>query len=58
VPQINTMMVSFPITIALGLVMFGAALPFVASTIQGWMQALPGGVDSVVGALRPAPAGP
>ena len=58
VPQINTMMVSFPITIGVGLLMIGAALPFVASTVEGWMHQLPGSVDALVGALRTAPAGP
>jgi len=58
VPQINTMMVSFPVSIGIGLLMIGAALPFVASSIEGMVHQLPGGVDALVGALRAAPAGP
>ena len=58
VPQINTMMVSFPVSIGIGLLMIGAALPFVASTLEGWVHQLPGSVDALVGALQAAPAGP
>jgi flagellar biosynthesis protein FliR len=58
VPQINAMMISFPVSIGVGLVMTGAALPFVAASIEGWMHQLPGSVDALVGALRAAPAGP
>jgi flagellar biosynthetic protein FliR len=58
VPQINAMMISFPVAIGVGLVMTGAALPFVATSIEGWMHQLPGTVDAFVGALRAAPAGP
>ena len=40
VPQLNGMMVSFPITIALGLLMLGAALPVMAAVIERWMAHL------------------
>ena len=58
VPQINAMMISFPISIGVGLVMIGAALPFLATSIEGWVHQLPGSVDALVGALRTVPAGP
>ena len=58
VPQVNAMMISFPIAIGVGLVMTGAALPFLVTSIEGWMHQLPGSVTSLVGALRTAPAGP
>jgi flagellar biosynthetic protein FliR len=58
VPQINAMMISFPVSIGVGLVMTGAALPFLATSIEGWVHQLPGGVAALVGALQAAPAGP
>jgi flagellar biosynthetic protein FliR len=51
VPQINTMMVSLPLTIGIGLVMLGTALPIVASIVTGWMRELPAGVDVLLHAL-------
>ena len=58
VPQVNAMMISFPVAIGVGLIMTGAALPFLATSIEGWLHRLPGSVDALVGALRAAPAGP
>jgi flagellar biosynthetic protein FliR len=58
VPQINAMMISFPIAIGVGLIMTGAALPFLATGIEGWMHRLPGSVTTLLGALHAAPAGP
>lgn len=55
VPQVNAMLVSFPFTIGIGLVMLGAALPIVAWVICGWMQGLPATVTGVVAGFRPAP---
>jgi flagellar biosynthetic protein FliR len=57
VPQINAMMISFPVSIAVGMIMTGAALPFLATGIEGWMHQLPGSVAAFVGALQAAPAG-
>ena len=48
VPQLNAIMVSFPITIGLGLVMIGVSMPIVASAIQGWIQELPMTVSTVI----------
>jgi len=55
VPQLNTMMVSLPVMTALGLMMFGAALPLIATAVRGWMEAMPGTSSHLVQALRPAP---
>lgn len=54
VPQLNAMMVSLPITMALGLLMVGISLPIVAATIGGWMVALPAAVAQVVQSFQPA----
>lgn len=54
VPQLNTMMVSLPMTIGVGLIMLGASLPLVASAIGGWMSGLPVSVAGVVGQFQPA----
>jgi flagellar biosynthetic protein FliR len=58
VPQLNAMMVSFPLTIAVGLIMIGAALPITAGTLDGWVHELPGRIAVVTGAFRALPAGP
>ncbi|MDM7914794.1 MAG: flagellar biosynthetic protein FliR [Candidatus Eisenbacteria bacterium] len=57
VPQINTMMVAFPLSIGIGLVMVGAALPLIAATIGGWMQGLDSNVQAVLDAFRPLGGG-
>jgi flagellar biosynthetic protein FliR len=54
VPQLNAMMVSFPLSIAIGLVMVGAALPVAAATLDGWMRDLPLRIAEVTGAFAPA----
>src|SRR5439155_12254712 len=54
VPQMNAMMVSFPITIGIGLVMLGASLPIVASSVDTWMRALPAGIEAAWSGFRPA----
>jgi flagellar biosynthetic protein FliR len=41
VPQLNAMLVSFPLTIALGLLVLGAALPLLGSALDGQVSALP-----------------
>lgn len=52
VPQLNAMMVSFPITVGVGLIMFGASLPIVSSAIAGWFSHLPGSVDTMIQQLK------
>jgi flagellar biosynthetic protein FliR len=41
VPQVNAMMVAFPLTIGVGLIATAAALPIVSGTIRGWIENLP-----------------
>jgi flagellar biosynthesis protein FliR len=48
VPQLNIMMVSFPVTIAIGLVMLGASLPFLAAFLSGTVESLPGLVGQTI----------
>lgn len=48
VPQLNAMMVSFPITVGVGLLMFAVSLPIVASVIAGWVNGLPGAIDPLL----------
>jgi flagellar biosynthetic protein FliR len=54
VPQVNAMMMSFPITIAVGLLMIGVSLPMVASVTEHWMRNLPQAVDQILEPLAPA----
>jgi flagellar biosynthetic protein FliR len=51
VPQLNAMAMSFAVSIAVGLVMFGAALPMVAKVVGRWIGAMPGGIHGMVGAF-------
>lgn len=57
VPQLNAMMVSFPITIAVGMIIMGASLPIAASTFSGWMEHIPSRVADVTAAFQPLPQG-
>ncbi|HTO91396.1 MAG TPA: flagellar biosynthetic protein FliR [Candidatus Sulfotelmatobacter sp.] len=41
VPQLNAMMVAFPLTIGIGLIVSAAAMPLIAATIRGWIENLP-----------------
>ena len=54
VPQLNAMMVSLPISIAVGLVMAGVSMPVVAATVESWMHALPESVEATVQSFKPA----
>jgi flagellar biosynthetic protein FliR len=51
VPQLNAMAMSFAVSIAVGLVMFGAALPMVAKVVGRWVGAMPAGIQGMVGAF-------
>lgn len=53
VPQINTLMVAFPITIWLGLVVLLATLPVLAGVARNWVLGLPGALDGVIQLLTP-----
>ncbi len=52
VPQLNTMMVSLPLSIGVGLVTLGLALPLVATVLRGWMETLPLSVGETLGAFQ------
>lgn len=54
VPQLNAMVVSFPITIGLGFLMVGASLPSLVSALGGWVGGLGVTVDGMVRAFTPA----
>jgi flagellar biosynthetic protein FliR len=55
VPQLNVMMISFPVTISIGLVMLGASLPFLASFLSGTIDGLPAQVGQAIQAFTPPP---
>lgn len=48
VPQINTLMVAFPVTIGLGFIVFSAALPYLISVFSEWVFGLPSEVGRAV----------
>lgn len=48
VPQINTLMVSIPITVAVGLVALGASLGVTAGLVRQWTMALPASVETTL----------
>lgn len=52
VPQLNAMMVSFPLSIGIGLLMFSVSLPIVASVITAWVHDMPGGVRELLTHLQ------
>lgn len=58
VPQINTLMVAFPVTIGLGFIVLGASLPFLNVLIEGWVFSLPDDIARSVNFLVPQPVGP
>jgi flagellar biosynthetic protein FliR len=54
VPQLNAMAVAFPVTIGIGLLMLGAALPYTGSFVGQWVAGLDDTVGNVVqGFARP-----
>ncbi len=53
VPQLNTMMVAVPVTVAVGLITMGATLPIAAGFVSGWATGLGGTTDAVVQAFTP-----
>ena len=48
VPQLNVIMVSFPMTIGIGLVMIGVSLSIIASAVNGWILDLPTNITTVI----------
>ena len=58
VPQIHTMLIAFPLTIGIGLIMIGAALPLTAAAIRMWMYGIPGSLDGAIESFRVGAIGP
>jgi flagellar biosynthetic protein FliR len=58
VPQLNVMMVSFPVTISLGLLTLGAGLPLLASFLGRDVAGLPETIDRTVQAFTVPTGGP
>lgn len=56
VPQLNVMMLSFPVTISIGLLTLGASLPFLAHFLTGSFASVPQQVRETIGAFTVAPA--
>jgi flagellar biosynthetic protein FliR len=54
VPQLNVLMLAFPITIGVGLVVFGAALPYFQALIVQWVEGVPGSVGDMIEAFAPS----
>ncbi len=57
VPQLNVMMLSFPVMISIGLVTLGASLPFLASFLTGEIAGMPEHVRTTIRAFSAAGAG-
>jgi len=58
VPQLNAMTIAFPVTIGVGLVVFGASLPYAGAFIGRSVQALPQQAARVVDAMAAGGARP
>ena len=54
VPQLNAMAMSFAVTIAVGLLMFGLSLPVMVRVVTRWTEAIPAEIGIAVGAMAPA----
>jgi len=57
VPQLNTMMVAVPVTVAVGLVAIGATLPLAAGVVSHWARGTADSAVRVIGPFVPATAG-
>lgn len=53
VPQINAMLISFPVSIGVGLLMLAASLPLVSSTTAHWFGEVPAQVTRVLDTFAP-----
>jgi flagellar biosynthetic protein FliR len=56
VPQLNVMMVAFPVTISLGLMVCAVSLPFMAQLVAGWTGGVPAAIHGALGAFQSLPA--
>lgn len=54
VPQLNVMMLAFPVTISIGLIALGAAMPFLAAYLAGQVDALPALLGHTITSFEPA----
>jgi len=54
VPQLNAMMVAFPITIGVGLIMIGASVPVMTGAMRGWTETLPAMAAAALRGFQPA----
>jgi flagellar biosynthetic protein FliR len=54
VPQLNTMMVAVPVTVAVGLIAIGATLPMASGFVSEWALGLGRDSDAVVQSFTPA----
>jgi flagellar biosynthetic protein FliR len=55
VPQLNAMAVGFPVTIGLGFLVFGAALPYTGPFVGRWVGGMHGSVVTLIDAFTLAP---
>lgn len=56
VPQLSAFMVAFPLTVGLGLIVFGASLPFRQGLLAQLFRWIPGATETVIRALAPVAA--
>lgn len=54
VPTLNVMMLSFPITISIGLITLGASLPFLAAFLGSQVDAMPDTIGQAINSFTPA----
>lgn len=54
VPQLHTLMVAVPLTVAVGFVVIGATLPLTAGLVGRWVGGLEAGVADLLGRMAPA----
>ncbi len=57
VPQLNVLMVAFPVQIGIGLLVLAVTLPLVASFFSGWPVTYGGIVEDLLGTLSPRAGG-
>ena len=50
-------MLAFPITIGIGLVVFGAALPFLGSILVEWVESIPAMLEGMTDVFAPVAVG-
>lgn len=53
VPQLNAMVLAFPVTIAISLIMVGITIEITADAMAGWVQGLNGTINGVLSSFHP-----